>query len=137
MVYPYTPERKSEARETGPVFDKVPGRPRLYSDVYQQIANELCHQPDYQARCRLTGLAKKAPELAVQTLPLSAENASWQDDFELFKHAARQYGESVEAVIHQLRKRDETRRRALEGAEKRLDGGDGYDASPQDQGKRE
>jgi hypothetical protein len=37
------------------VYQDIPGRPRLYSDVGQQVANELTHLPNFHARCRLSG----------------------------------------------------------------------------------
>jgi len=45
----------TESSESGPIFDKVPGRPRPYSDVYQQTANSLTHLPNFHALCRLSG----------------------------------------------------------------------------------
>ena len=126
----------SASSETGPVFDRVPGRPRPYSDVYHQIANELCHQPDYQAWCKLAGLSEKPEEVVLRTEPLSPEKPDWEADVAFFKEKAKGYGQPVEEVTEQLRRREERRRRAMEEATKGGgDGHSGYEAAPADQGK--
>lgn len=122
----------SVSSETGPAYDRVPGRPRPYSDVYHQFANELCHQPDYQARCKLTGLTQKPLEVTIQSEPLGLENEDWQEDLGFFKERATQYGQPVGEVTEQLRRREAMRRKALESAQ--TPGGDGhpaYEAAPE------
>ena len=58
----------SESSETGPVYDRVPGRSRQYSDVYQQIATDLTHLPNFEAKCRLAGSADPIIEQSLRTM---------------------------------------------------------------------
>lgn len=79
VVYPNTPgtyhytlsedgrRSESESSETGPVFDRVPGRRRPYSDVYQQVANELAHLPNFHARAKLSGSDEPPLEYTFRT----------------------------------------------------------------------
>ena len=68
-VYPDTYEKDYTGPvETGPLYDRVLARPRLYSDVYQEIANELTHLPNFTARCRLSGSSMAPVETTFSTL---------------------------------------------------------------------
>lgn len=49
------------------LYQDTPGRPRLYSDVYQQVANELTHLPNFHARCRLSGSDTAPAECTFRT----------------------------------------------------------------------
>jgi len=81
-------EGSSESSETGPVFDRVPGRPRAYSDVYQQTTNELTHLPNFHARCRLSGSDTAPIEQTFRTI-------EWPEGHEDAAERQRRYEENV------------------------------------------
>jgi hypothetical protein len=111
VVYPGTPGTfhqsydadgyyagESESSETGPVFDRVPGRPRLYSDVYQETANELTHLPNFHARCRLSGSAAAPIEQTFRTI-------EWPDGHDDATERQRRYDSNVRAIKDNTRDR--------------------------------
>jgi hypothetical protein len=97
-------EGHSESSETGPLFERVPGRPRPYSDVYQQIANGLTHLPNFHARCRLSGSDSAAIEQTFRTI-------EWPDGHEDAAERQRRH-DSNEKAIRDKTHRHYTRPRA-------------------------
>jgi hypothetical protein len=98
-LYTHAPGSKSSG--TGAVYDRVPGRSRLYSDVYQEIANELTHLPNFHARCRLSGSASAPVERTFHTV-------DWPEGQNDATERKRRYDSNVEAIRANTR-RDFTR----------------------------
>lgn len=89
VAYPNVPGAGDPS--PGPLFDKVPGRPRLYSDVYQQIANELTHLPNFHARCRLSGSDNPPIEQTFRTI-------EWPKGHDDAAERQRRYDSNVGAI---------------------------------------
>ena len=94
------PERRSEwprilhkalssAERT--LYDRVPGRARLYSDMYSQIANELTHLPNFVTMCRLAGSADPIIEQSSRTI-------EWPKDHEDSAKREELYDRNLKAV---------------------------------------
>ena len=129
----YVEERVIAGDGTQRLLDRVPGRSRPYSDVYHQIANDLCHQPDYQARCKVPGPESARPrEVVIRTEPLPVEHEGPEADLQFFLERAKSYGQPFETVTEQLRHREAIRKKALATAARPGgDGHSGYDAEPE------
>ena len=129
----YVEERVIAGDGTHRLLDRVPGRSRPYSDVYHQIANDLCHQPDYQARCKVPGPESARPrEVVIRTEPLPVEHQGPEADLQFFLERAKSYGQPFETVTEQLRHREAIRKKALATAARPGgDGHSGYDAEPE------
>jgi Helicase HerA, central domain len=106
----------SDGPESGPLFDKVPGRSRPYSDVHHQIANELTHLPQRHALCKLVGLDDTRPiETEVRTVDLEAENPKWVENWDAIVSRTRQeHCRPVSEVQDEVRTRDGIMRQAVE-----------------------
>ena len=92
------------------------GRSRLYSDVFQEIANELTHLPRQHAKCKMAGLDDAPPaEAIVRILELRAENPRWLETWETIKKRSQQeYSRPVEEVEEEAKRRDSIMSRAVE-----------------------
>ena len=85
------PDRGEDTSEIGPIFNRVPGRSRLYSDVYQEIANKLTHLPNFRASCRLAGSADPIIEDMFDTI-------AWPRDHEKGPERAKLYDRNLKAI---------------------------------------
>jgi len=109
--------REITSTSQGPtLYQQVRGRPRAYSDVYQQIANELTHLPRQHAKCKLAALGDARPtEVTIKTAPLEAENPRWRENWRTVKKRSRKnYTRPVDEVEEEAGRRDRIMRRALE-----------------------
>jgi hypothetical protein len=75
----------------------APGRPRLYSDVYQQIANDLTHLPNFQARCRLSGSDAPPIEATFRT-------HEWPEGYQDSRERAARCEKNVETIRRNTRR---------------------------------
>lgn len=86
-----------------PIVDK----PRLYSDVGAQIANELANLPKYQARCKLT--TETGPqEGTIKTMDLVVPSDTARAE-RIKKRSREKYGRNRRTVEQEIEKRLEIR----------------------------
>jgi hypothetical protein len=104
-----------------PMYQDIAGRPRLYSDVFQQIANELTHLPNFQARCKLSGSAERPVESAFRMAewPEGSEDAAERQERKLRNEAdisantVRDFTRPKEEVVGAFKERYERMLRSI------------------------
>ena len=107
---------ESVSSEIGARYEITAGRSRSYSDLYQQIANDLTHLPRQHAKCQLAALDDDPPiEATVKIRQLEPESADWAQRWASIKERSqREYSRPVEEVEEEAKRRATIMRRAVE-----------------------
>ena len=112
----------SQEVNRGPSLHKrAPGRPRLYSDVHQELANKLTHLPNFHALCKLSGSANPPIESLFRSSewPTGHEDAGERADRKrnnearVSKNTISEYTRPKAEVVAEFKARYETMLRSI------------------------